>query len=43
MLVDLLQMVGFVVDLAGLPQLPDDTQPAIGQTTVGVALGVTVQ
>lgn len=41
MLVDLLQVIGFIVDLLGLPQLPDDAEPAIGQTAVGMTLGHT--
>lgn len=41
MLVDLLQVPSFIVELMGLPEFPDDAQPAIGQAAVGVALGMT--
>lgn len=38
---NLLQVIGFVVELTGLPHFPDDAQPTIGQAAVGVVLGVT--
>ena len=41
MTLNLLQMIGFIVQLVGLPQSPDDAQPAVSQAAVGMVLGVT--
>ena len=34
----LAQMIGFIVEFSFLPKGPDDMQPAVGQTTIGVTL-----
>src|SRR3989304_2512558 len=39
----LLQVIGFVIRLPGLPQFPDDRQPAIGQDPRSVGVRVAVR
>jgi len=41
MSLDLLQVIGLIIEFSTLPQLPDDAQPTVSQAAVGVALGVT--
>ena len=35
-------MISFVIGLVSLPECPGDSQPAIGEATEGVIVGVTV-
>ena len=41
MLVDLLHMIGFIVDLPSLPHFPNDAKPTIGQAAIGMTVGHT--
>ena len=36
------EMISFVIGLMSLPECPGDGQPAIGQATKGVIVGVTM-